>query len=48
MGYETPTSIQAQAIPVALSGFDMIGLAKTGMLVLLCISFFLIRLVLGD
>ena len=29
-GYETPTAIQAQAIPIALSGKDLIGLAKTG------------------
>ena len=30
LGYEKPTSIQAQALPIALSGRDMIGLAKTG------------------
>lgn len=29
-GYTAPTSIQAQALPVALSGRDLIGLAKTG------------------
>lgn len=29
-GYEKPTAIQAQGLPIALSGFDMIGLAKTG------------------
>jgi ATP-dependent RNA helicase DDX42 len=29
-GFETPTPIQAQSLPVALSGFDIIGLAKTG------------------
>lgn len=29
-GYEKPTPIQAQAIPVVLSGRDMIGIAKTG------------------
>jgi ATP-dependent RNA helicase RhlE len=29
-GYETPTPIQAQAIPAILSGTDMIGLAQTG------------------
>lgn len=29
-GYESPTPIQAQGIPVALSGRDLIGLAKTG------------------
>lgn len=29
-GYEEPTTIQKQAIPIALSGRDIIGLAKTG------------------
>mmetsp|Transcript_32379 Transcript_32379/g.44361 ORF Transcript_32379/g.44361 Transcript_32379/m.44361 type:complete len:625 (+) Transcript_32379:410-2284(+) len=29
-GFEFPTPIQAQALPIALSGFDLIGLAKTG------------------
>lgn len=29
-GYERPTPIQCQACPVALSGRDMIGIAKTG------------------
>jgi ATP-dependent RNA helicase RhlE len=29
-GYENPTPIQAQAIPLALSGRDLIGLAQTG------------------
>jgi ATP-dependent RNA helicase DeaD len=29
-GYETPTPIQAQTIPVVLSGSDVIALAKTG------------------
>lgn len=29
-GFENPTSIQAQALPIALSGRDIIGLAKTG------------------
>jgi len=29
-GYTTPTPIQAQAIPVALSGRDAIGIAETG------------------
>ena len=28
--YERPTPIQAQAIPVVMSGRDMIGIAKTG------------------
>lgn len=28
--YEKPTPIQAQAIPIILSGRDMIGVAKTG------------------
>eukprot|EP01032_Pedospumella_encystans_P011057 gene11057-12890_t len=30
VGYEAPTAIQAQAIPIAMSGYDVIGLAKTG------------------
>nr|WP_295971321.1 DEAD/DEAH box helicase [uncultured Bacillus sp.] len=30
MGFEEPTPIQAQAIPLALSGKDMIGQAQTG------------------
>ena len=30
LGYKTPTSIQAQAIPVLLSGNDMMGQAQTG------------------
>lgn len=30
LGYETPTSIQAQAIPASMSGRDVIGVAKTG------------------
>jgi len=30
MGFEEPTPIQAQAIPIALSGKDMIGQAQTG------------------
>lgn len=29
-GYEKPTSIQCQAVPVVLSGRDIIGIAKTG------------------
>jgi ATP-dependent RNA helicase RhlE len=29
-GYETPTAIQAQAIPVVLSGHDLLGGAQTG------------------
>ncbi|HVY85093.1 MAG TPA: DEAD/DEAH box helicase [Caulobacterales bacterium] len=29
-GYATPTPIQAQAIPIVLSGADLIGLAQTG------------------
>lgn len=28
--YETPTPIQSQALPVILSGRDMLGIAKTG------------------
>jgi len=30
MGYENPTSIQAQAIPYALKGSDLLGTSKTG------------------
>ena len=30
LGFETPTPIQAQAIPVVLKGGDVIGLAQTG------------------
>ena len=30
MGYETPTSIQSQALPAIMSGRDTIGIAKTG------------------
>lgn len=30
LGYNTPTPIQLQAIPVALSGLDLIGCAETG------------------
>ena len=29
-GYTTPTPIQAQAIPYALSGRDVLGIAQTG------------------
>ena len=29
-GYTMPTSIQAQAMPVALSGRDLLGCAETG------------------
>ncbi len=29
-GYETPTPIQAQAIPVANEGRDVLGIAQTG------------------
>src|SRR3712207_712840 len=29
-GYEKPTPIQEQAIPVALSGSDLLGIAQTG------------------
>jgi ATP-dependent RNA helicase RhlE len=29
-GYDTPTDIQAQAIPVALAGRDVLGIAQTG------------------
>src|ERR1700744_6642913 len=29
-GYHTATPIQAQAIPVALSGLDVLGIAQTG------------------
>eukprot|EP01134_Creolimax_fragrantissima_P004084 CFRG4084T1 len=30
MGFTTPTPIQSQAVPVAMSGRDVIGMAKTG------------------
>ena len=30
LGYEAPTSIQAQAVPAVMSGRDVIGVAKTG------------------
>ena len=30
LGYQAPTSIQAQALPTIMSGRDMIGVAKTG------------------
>ncbi|MFP4314546.1 MAG: DEAD/DEAH box helicase, partial [Alphaproteobacteria bacterium] len=30
MKYETPTEIQAQAIPLALEGHDIMGTAQTG------------------
>ena len=29
-GYDTPTPIQAQAIPIILMGRDIVGLAQTG------------------
>ena len=29
-GYDTPTPIQAQAIPIALTGRDLLGIAQTG------------------
>ncbi len=29
-GYSTPTPIQAAAIPVAVSGRDVLGIAQTG------------------
>ena len=29
-GFEAPTPIQAQALPLALSGRDLVGIAKTG------------------
>ena len=29
-GYDTPTPIQEQAIPVALTGRDVLGIAQTG------------------
>jgi len=29
-GYDTPTPIQAQAIPVAMTGLDVLGIAQTG------------------
>ena len=30
MGFETPSKIQAEVIPVVLQGFDVIGQAQTG------------------
>lgn len=30
MGFEEPTPIQAESIPVAMAGHDMIGQAQTG------------------
>ena len=30
LGYETPTPIQAQAIPAAMEGRDLLGIARTG------------------
>jgi ATP-dependent RNA helicase DDX47/RRP3 len=30
LGYKTPTPIQAEAVPPALQGRDLIGLAETG------------------
>ena len=30
LGYETPTPIQAEAIPTLLNGHDLLGLAQTG------------------
>jgi ATP-dependent RNA helicase DDX47/RRP3 len=30
MGYKAPTPIQAESIPLALEGRDLIGLAETG------------------
>ena len=29
-GYETPTPIQAKAIPIVLAGKDLLGCAQTG------------------
>jgi superfamily II DNA/RNA helicase len=29
-GYDTPTPIQAQAIPIAMTGLDVLGIAQTG------------------
>ena len=30
LGYETPSAIQAEAIPTLLAGEDLLGLAQTG------------------
>jgi ATP-dependent RNA helicase DDX47/RRP3 len=30
LGYKTPTQIQAESVPIALQGRDIIGLAETG------------------
>lgn len=37
--YETPTPIQSQAIPAAMAGRDVIGIAKTGTSIYLCTHF---------
>jgi ATP-dependent RNA helicase DDX5/DBP2 len=29
-GFETPTAIQCQGWPIAMSGCDMVGIAQTG------------------
>lgn len=34
-GYDKPTAIQQQAIPVILSGRDIVGIAKTGAFIFL-------------
>jgi ATP-dependent RNA helicase DDX5/DBP2 len=39
-GYKAPTPIQAQGWPMALSGRDMVGVAKTGSGKTLAVSFF--------
>ncbi len=30
MGYERPTPVQSQAVPIAMAGHDIIGVAQTG------------------
>lgn len=48
--YTTPTPIQAQAVPCALLGRDVLGIAQTGnlLLLLLLYNFFILLLYLGS
>lgn len=39
-GFSAPTAIQAQGWPIALSGNDMVGIAKTGSGKTLAVSIF--------
>jgi len=40
-GFETPTIIQAQGWPIAMSGHNMVGVAQTGSGKTLAVSYFL-------